>query len=323
MPITEIPNTGKFACFNDLWDIPEVMTTRAKKRWMIGAISGCCALVLLGVILPDRFSTMGADLILHPFRKPLDMALPSMCEEVDFEGEGVILKGWRCQAVGARRGTLIYLHGVSDNRSSGVGIMERFRKRGFDVLIYDSRAHGESGGTASTFGFFEKKDLRHVIDTVESGPIVLIGSSLGAAVALQLAAEDRRISAVVGAECFSDLRTVLTERAPFFFSANVINKAIKRAEEKGQFEIDLVSPLLAAQSITAPVMLIHGEDDTDTLPDHSQRIFRELTGPKHLILVPGAGHNESLAGNVWEQIEQWVDATLRKPPVKAEANSKE
>jgi hypothetical protein len=60
---------------------------------------------------------------------------------------------------------------------------------------------------------------------------VLLGASLGAAVALQEAAEDPRVSAVVAAETFSDLRIVAAERAPFFFTRGIIGKALKLAEQ--------------------------------------------------------------------------------------------
>jgi len=86
-------------------------------------------------------------------------------------------------------------------------------------------AHGESGGEACAYGFFEKEDLRRVLDTLDPGPIVLVGTSLGAAVALQEAAQDPRVTAVVAAETFSDLRTVATERAPFFFTSSIIERA--------------------------------------------------------------------------------------------------
>jgi uncharacterized protein len=78
-------------------------------------------------------------------------------EEVDLVGAGVTLKGWRLPATGPKRGTLIYLHGIADNRMSGTGIAERFAQKGFDVVAYDSRAHGESGGDACTYGYHENK----------------------------------------------------------------------------------------------------------------------------------------------------------------------
>jgi len=282
------------------------MKTRTK--WRLLFAGGAILLLVLGVA--SQLPSIGAALILHPPRRAIVVDMPATCQKITFSGEGVDLRGWRSEALGRRKGTLIYLHGHADNRASGVGIIERFRKRGFDVITYDSRAHGESGGKAATFGFYEKEDLRRVIDTVDQGPVVLLGSSLGAAVSLQLAADDRRISAVIAAETFADLRTVVTERAPFFLPAWAVNSAIKRAEEKGRFKIDTVSPILAAHTITSPVLLIHGEVDTDTPPTHSQRVFDELSGPKHLIIVSGAGHSESLKGDVWKDIEQWIETTL-------------
>src|SRR5438128_11590183 len=100
-----------------------------------------------------------------------------------------------------------------------------FVPRGFDVVAYDSRAHGESDGDICTYGFFEKNDLHRVLDTVDDGPVVLLGTSLGAAVAILEAADDQRVATVVAAETFADLRTVATERAPFFFTAATIRKA--------------------------------------------------------------------------------------------------
>ncbi|HKH46916.1 MAG TPA: alpha/beta fold hydrolase, partial [Thermoanaerobaculia bacterium] len=185
---------------------------------------------------------------------------------------------------------------------------------GFDVIAYDSRAHGDSGGDTCTYGYFEKKDLRRVLDTVPSGPIVLLGTSLGAAVALQEAADDPRVSAVVAAETFSDLRTVARERAPFFLTTATIRKAFSLAEARGRFAVAAVSPVEAATRITCPVLLIHGALDSDTPPEHSVRVFGALHGPKRLILVPGARHNESLAGNVWPEIEAWIDRSVTQVP---------
>lgn len=254
--------------------------------------------------------SLGSALILRPLKRAVISAPPARCQEVTFTGAGVTLSGWRGRGIGPRRGTMVYLHGVADTRASGTGVIERFLQRGFDVVAYDSRAHGHSGGESTTYGFFEKEDLRRVLDSVDPGPIVLVGSSLGAAVALQGAALDRRISAVIAAEAFSDLRTVVKERAPFIFTPGLLARAIELAERRGKFQMDAVSPVAAARAIEAPVLLIHGAADADTPPEHSQRVYEALPGPKRLILVPGAGHNQSLQGPVWKEIERWLDTVL-------------
>jgi len=177
-------------------------------------------------------------------------------------------------------------------------------------VAYDSRAHGESEGEACTYGWYEKQDLRRVIDTIAPGPIVLVGASLGAAVALQEAAIDPRVTAVVAAEGFSDLRTIATERAPFVFTGQILRRAFSLAEEEGHFPIDGVRPESAASHLSIPVLLVHGGADSDTPPEHSRRVFAALTGSKQLIVVPGARHNGSLRAEVWGEISRWIDAQL-------------
>jgi pimeloyl-ACP methyl ester carboxylesterase len=153
--------------------------------------------------------------------------------------------------------------------------------------------------------------LLRVIDSLESAPIVLLGTSLGAAVALQEAADDQRVVGVVAAEVFSDLRTVARERAPFVLTDGVIARAFAIAQERGAFTIDAVDVTAAARRMTRPVLLIHGAEDRDTAPDHSQRVYAALPGPKQLILVPGMGHNKSLStGAVWSEIETWIETTI-------------
>jgi uncharacterized protein len=250
-----------------------------------------------------------ANALLHPQRHRVTRQPNRPVDAVEFAGAGVKLKGWWFHAPD-RRGTVVVLHGVADNRGSSIGIADHFLARGFDVIAYDSRAHGESEGDVCTYGFYEKEDLRRVLDRVDTKPIVLMGFSLGAAVALQAAAVDRRIAAVMAVAPFSDLRTVGSERAPFFASKGNISDAFKLAEDEGKFRADDVSPMAAAAHITAPTLTIHGERDDETPPAHSQRIFAALRGPKRLIVVPNADHNHVLDAGVWREIDSWLDAAL-------------
>jgi pimeloyl-ACP methyl ester carboxylesterase len=106
---------------------------------------------------------------------------------------------------------------------------------------------------------------------------------------------------------FSDLRTVATERAPRIASAEEIEAAFRLAETTAHFRVGDVSPVASAREITMPVLLVHGEDDRDTPPAHSRRVFAALQGPKRLMMVPGAGHGDALRPDVWITIEAWID----------------
>jgi pimeloyl-ACP methyl ester carboxylesterase len=289
------------------------VTVRRLGPFLWLTVASVAAFVVVAVTT-SQLPAIGAGGLLHPARRLARVSAPPSCVDTTFVGAAVMLRGWRCRAAGPRRGTLVYLHGTADTRASAVGAIDRFGARGFDVVAYDSRAHGESTGEVCTYGFYEKQDLHRVLDTVSPGPIVLVGASLGAAVALQEAAQDSRVTTVIAAETFSDLRTVATERAPFFFTAGTIRRAFDLAEREGRFVVDAVSPVAAAAHIQQPVLLVHGAVDSDTPPDHSRRVLAALAGPKRLILVPGAHHNESLRGDVWAQIEQWIDEVLAAVP---------
>jgi dipeptidyl aminopeptidase/acylaminoacyl peptidase len=134
---------------------------------------------------------------------------------------------------------------------------------------------------------------------------------VSAAVALQEAASDARVRAAVAAESFSDLRTVARERAPRSFTGGVIDRAFALAEEQGHCQVDAVSPVRSAPQIAAAVLLLHGDADHETPPDHSQRFFAALQVSKRLIVVPGAGHNGSLRSEVWPEIERWIENAVR------------
>lgn len=275
--------------------------TRARAQAALAA-----ALVALAVpaCMPPSW---GAAAILHPHRstRAAESTLPH--QDFTWQGAGVELRGWWFHAATDHpRGTVVYLHGVADNRASSAGIASHFVPMGYDVVAYDSRAHGQSGGDACTYGFYEKADLSRVLDHLTHVPLVAMGNSMGAAVALQAAAEDRRIAAVIAIAPFSDLRTAAIERAPFIASRRNIESAFRLAEAEGRFQVDAVSPVAAAPRITTPVLLIHGDKDQETPYDHSRRILGALGGPKRLITVPGGSHREGLRPEAWRGLDAWL-----------------
>ncbi len=273
-------------------------------------ILAVAAAILVGLV---QLPSLGAGALLHPQRRTRYEPMPAACVAREFAGAGVALSGWFCEADGERRASLVYLHGVADNRSSAAGLVQRFTRRGIAVIAYDSRAHGESGGEVCTYGYFEKEDLRRVIAALDDRPVVLLGTSLGGAVAIQAAVDQPRVAGVVAAEVFSDLQTVVRQRVPRIVPDWALRRALRAAETRGRFEVSHVSPREAAGALTIPVLVIHGAEDHQTPPGHSKEILEALKGPRELILVAGAAHNETLSlPAVWARIDAWVDRLL--PP---------
>jgi alpha-beta hydrolase superfamily lysophospholipase len=256
----------------------------------------------------------GARAIVHPYRKPVTRRPGPGFELVRFESRGVRLEGWLFRAR-APRGTVVYLHGLGDNRESGIGAADRLVPRGFSVLAFDGRAHGLSGGDTCSYGYHERDDVREALDAVRAREAVLLGHSLGAAVALQAAAVDPRVRGVVAASSFSDLRTIVEQRAAWLHvPAAYVARAIARAGQLGGFPPEEASPVALAPRVRAPVLLLHGAEDWRTPPSHSLRIAAALGGPHELRLLDGVGHDEILGRDeAWREIERFLDRLYPAP----------
>ena len=278
--------------------------TRLAIAFAVATVLAAIAVIIAWSQLPG----VGAGALLFPSRHFNERQAPEGCVNRTFPGDGLTLDGWLCTSPAAiHRGTVVYLHGIADNRGSSIDTIQRMLPRGYDVVAYDSRGHGASQGDRCTYGYFEKRDLQHVLDELGDDRVILIGHSLGGAVALQAAAVDHRVRAVVAASTFADLRSIATERAPYVFTPSLIKAAFERAEHDGQFVVDQVSPLRAAAEITVPVLIVHGALDRQTRPAHSERVFAALRGPKELLIVRDAGHNDALKSDVWTKVERWID----------------
>ncbi len=268
--------------------------------------------VLFMVFVSSVLLVIGPVMLLQPHRRtveyyrkrtsvlhPSDIGLPS--EDLTLRSpEGIELRCWLIKAPSTPRGTVLYLHGVSESRIAGLPMARRLYDRGFNVIIYDSRRHGESGGTFCTYGFYEKHDASTVINTilarpdVHPGAIGVFGNSMGAAVAIQLAALDHRIRAVVAESGFATLRTVFDDyqkrmiKLPWHYLRNIV---IKRSEVIAHFKASAVSPLEAVKDVHVPLFILHGTADDRIKYTYSQMVFQRANEPKELWLINGASHS--------------------------------
>ncbi len=87
------------------------------------------------------------------------------------------------------RGTVVYCHGNAGNIGGNAHIAPEFFKRGFNLLLWDYRGYGKSGGRPSEQGLYDDASAAYDAAAAMSGklPIVVYGNSLGGAVAVQLA----------------------------------------------------------------------------------------------------------------------------------------
>jgi pimeloyl-ACP methyl ester carboxylesterase len=289
--------------------------TRRSRRFLVALIAIPVVLLvvvafLLGLSYGGRLSAdWGAAALLHPLRRPATRQPDRVYEDVAFASGGERLEGWLLPATGKRRGFVVYLHGIAHNREGGLPVAERLGPRGYDVLTFDGRAHGRSTGEACTYGFRERHDVSRALDALEVREAILLGHSLGASVALQTAAIDPRVTGVIAASPFSDLETIVRERSQWLLLPDsYVEAALRRAGELGRFTPTEASPLALAPEVRVPVLVLHGEDDFKTPPDHSRRVFAALGGPRRLAILPGVAHDEILGREeAWREIGAFLD----------------
>jgi dienelactone hydrolase len=122
-------------------------------------------------------------------------------EAVLVADDGVALSGWYLPS--ANRAAVVVLHGAGSTRSPVLQHAAILARRGYGVLLFDSRGHGQSGGRAMDFGWFGDPDLAAALDYLEQRPdvdpdrIAALGLSMGGEQAIGAAAADRRLRGVV------------------------------------------------------------------------------------------------------------------------------
>jgi dipeptidyl aminopeptidase/acylaminoacyl peptidase len=216
------------------------------------------------------------------------------------------LHGWWMEA-GKDRPCVVVLHGVKKNRTDVVRAALVLRQAGFNVLIFDGRGHGSSEGRFVTYGFYERRDVEAAIEWlisekgVDRNRIGIAGESMGAAIALQVAAQEScPVRAVWADSPFASLRRITEEfvrkvtRLPEVVLSPVLWSAIQVANYRGKFDVESVDPLKLAAQIKCPVFLVHGDQDELIAIEHSQDIHRALGGDKEIWIVEGARHAKSI-----------------------------
>ena len=217
-------------------------------------------------------------------------------EEVNFKtNDGITLKGWFIPKEG-KKTTIIVCHGYPFDKGN-ILPSSLFLHKEYNLFLFDFRAMGESEGRYTTVGYHEKKDLLTAIDYLKSRGIEEIGAlgfSLGGAVILMTNSPD--IKAIVSDSSYATLDLMIHSlfrhyhflRYPFVFTVKLLSRMVLK------FDTSSVSPVDTIKKVETPILLIHGESDSQ-IPVKNAYLLHEAAPKSEFWIVPGADHGEAQA----------------------------
>ena len=229
---------------------------------------------------------------------PADYGLawePLSCRTSD----GLHLNGWVVNPP-APRATVTLFHGLRNTREQTLTRTAFLAAAGYRCVAFDHRAHGESHGKRSSFGFHEFRDVIAILDLVadrwRDQPRAALGMSMGAAALCYAADHVRGLDAIILESLYHDIASAFRNRLSAEFPPTV--KRLSRGvlwvtERRLGLRVSQLAPIEHIGKLApSPVLLLTGAEDSHALPSEAQQLFERCQPPCEFMLVPRAGHTD-------------------------------
>ncbi len=222
-------------------------------------------------------------------------------EDIEFSSaDGVKIHAWLMQPTEDREipRHVLYCHGNGENLSHACGHhgLEVIHNLGGNVMVFDYRGYGKSEGSPNEAGI--KLDAERALDVfcdrfqIKPSEVILIGQSLGGAVATHLAST-RGCKALILQRTFSSLPDVAASK---YFWIPV----------RWLMQNDFNSAA-AIEHYTGPLFQSHGEADTIVPIRFGEKIHEKTSHElSRFVRLPGIGHNDGFPQGYWQRIDNWL-----------------
>ena len=238
------------------------------------------------------------------------------CETVKLKAhDGVMLYGRYYNKDSDK--TIIFIHGYQSNSFNNFStVMMDFLDKGYNVLLVDQRAHGNSGGKFTTLGCKEKQDLLLWIDHAAKNDavndIIVYGISMGSATVGHASSsiKTKKVKGLImeaGFTCFYDEFQYCTRNTPFrkqtLNCIYLMSKSLLKVDIKESTED-------ALKNNSIPVLFLHGDCDKEVQIEFTERNFNACASAKEFITIEGAGHTLCyLVGGkpIHDKIDEFID----------------
>ncbi len=225
-------------------------------------------------------------------------------EDVFFEAsDGVRLNGWFVP--GESDVTLVWFHGNAGNignRAHNIALLHE--RVGVKIFIFDYRGYGRSEGGVTEEGTYLDAEaaLAYLRSRGDVNPdrLVLFGRSLGAAVAVEMAAR-HQFHAVMLETPFTSIADMAKHLYPVLAAVFPVGAVVKS-------KYDALSRI---KDVRAPILVLHGDADDIVPLDIGRRLYEAASEPKRFYTIQGAGHNDTyLAGGepYFDELRRFIES---------------
>lgn len=252
-------------------------------RLLIGVLAGYGVLMGLAWLFQERLAFPAPQASLPD---PIRAGLPDVEPVSLLMKDETPLAGWYLPAVhgggrGQRMPALLWFYGNGENIGAIWPVLRDFRPPGVALMVVDYPGYGASGGRASEDGLYEAAELAYqaLVDRpeVDRARIFVYGRSLGSAVATHLATI-HSVAGLVLESPFTSARE-MSRRHYALFPTFILRLRLDN--------------LAAIQRVRCPVLVFHGAADRLVPPEMGRRVAAAAPGPSELVLIDGAGHNDT------------------------------
>jgi len=195
---------------------------------------------------------------------------------------------------------VVYCHGNCGSRIDSLPLLVALLPHNITIFSFDFTGSGRSDGDYVSLGWYEKEDLKIVVEYLHSldsvSGIGLWGQSMGAVTSLMYAAEDHSIAGLVLDSPYSNLYKLCQElwkrrsKIPLFVCKLVLKLMRKSILKKAGFDLTKLDTLAFAQKCFSPCKFFYPDKDDFVDPKHSKKLFGVYSGEKSINEFKG-NHN--------------------------------
>lgn len=220
-----------------------------------------------------------------------------------YSSDGISLQCWFA-LIAENAPTIVLCHGLGSSKHAMLVHANYLTQAGYNVFLFDFRAHGESGGGKTSFGYLEKNDFKAGIDFLLSRKELhckkfgVLGESMGAAVSILASVDYPEIHALCIDSCYPELYQGFVNvierqglpRFPFAYIARFFYELHYRVPVKNVSPVDVVGRLSPRA-----LFFIVGTHDARIPLAESERLCAAARAPKHIWIIRDARHVEAHA----------------------------